>query len=213
MMETLMLPLFATFFLATAWIAIPLVPAMIFHRVCPEMIIFASGKVPGTDLKLNAAGAVAVYFVVLFLLMYQLVGTATKDIANLGKPYWEITGRLYFLDGTRVVAPTDQLLRIMELKADPSNLSHNGSLVTLKIPEETARAFPTIDISFPETEWVAKLDLTETTIPWWKFWGHTNNKMKIDPLYKQIDVSRIEVNKLPRRGTYNSLQPNDRPDP
>ena len=89
-----MLPLFATILLAMAWIAIPMVPAIIFHRVCPEMIIYASGKVPGTDLTLNAAGAVAVYFVVLLLLMYQLVGTATKDIANLGKPYWEITGRV-----------------------------------------------------------------------------------------------------------------------
>jgi hypothetical protein len=208
-----MLSLFATLLLATAWIAIPLLPAILFHRVCPDMIIFASGEVPGTGIKLNAAGAVAVYFVVLLLVMYQLVGTARQNIASLDRPYWEITGRVHFLDGAKVVAPTDQMLRNMKLEADPSNLSHNGSQVILKIPEEVARSFPTIVISFPGTEWFGQLDLTETKIPWWKFWEHSDKEMTIDPLYKHIEISKITVNKVSRRGTYDSREPVDRPDP
>jgi hypothetical protein len=212
-----MLSLFAIILLATVWIAIPMLPAILFQRVCPNMVII-TGKVPGTDLTLSAAGAVAVYFVVLFLLMYELVGTATKGIATLGRPYWEVTGRAHF--GTKVVEPDDRMLRNMVLQADPSNLSHNGSQLIMKIPEEITLSFPptltfpTINIVFAGyPEWRGHVDLSETKIPWWKFWGHSANEMRIDPLFKQIEVSKITVNKVPPRGTYDSKEGVDRPDP
>jgi hypothetical protein len=206
-----MLPLFATILLATAWIAIPMLPAILIHRICPDTIIIASGKVPGTGLTLNAAGAAAVYFVVLLLFMYALLGAATKDIANLDKPYWEITGKAHFVDGNKEIVPADQVLKNMDLRADPSNLSHNGSRLILKIPEEIA-SLPTVAISFPDyPEWFGQLDLTKTEIPWWKFWGHHNNDMKIDPLFKQIEVEKITVQRVPRPGNYVSVTGMDRP--
>jgi hypothetical protein len=208
-----MLVLLAIILLATAWVAIPMLPAILIHRICPDMIIVA-GKVPGTGLTLSAAGAAAIYIVVFLLLMSGLIGTATKDIASLDKPYWEITGKAHFVDGNKEVVPLDPVLKNMELKADPSNLSHNGSQVTLKIPEEVARSFPTIVIFFPDyPEWIGQLDLSKTEIPsWWKFWRHQENEMKIDPLFKQIDVPKITVKKVPGPGTYDSKTPMDRPD-
>jgi hypothetical protein len=198
--------------LLAAWAAIPLLPAILIYRIFPDAPFLAGGQLPGTGLKINAGGASAAY-IVLFLLMYPLVDTAKNQIGSLNKPYWEITGVARFINEGKDFDPPDRILKDMELKAAPSNLSHNGSVLTLQIPEGIARTFPRVTITFPDyPEWTGHLDLTETIVPRWRFWSYNTEKnMIVDPFFKEITVNEITVRKTPPPRTYDSMSPMDRP--
>ena len=131
--------------LAAAWVAIPLLPAILIYRIFPHEPFRAQGTLAGTGLKINAGGAAGAYLVVLLIIM-PLAHKAEKRIGGLDKSYWDITAVARFVDdflGKEIEPPPD-LINDMDLKAAPSNLSHNDSTLTLKIPEEIARSFPRV---------------------------------------------------------------------
>jgi hypothetical protein len=199
--------------LAAAWVAIPLLPAILIYRIFPHEPFRAQGTLAGTGLKINAGGAAGAYLVVLLIIM-PLAHKAEKRIGGLDKSYWDITAVARFVDDTgKEIEPPPDLINDMDLKAAPSNLSHNDSTLTLKIPEEIARSFPRVRISFPHNpEWTGVLDLSATRIPWWKFWSYSDQNATVDPLFKEMDFHKISVHRTGRPPrTYNNRTGMDRP--
>src|SRR5262249_15307069 len=173
-----------------AWVAFPLLPAILIYRLFPNTQVAASGPLAGLTVK--AGGAFAAYLIV-FLIVIPLVETTKNAIGSMLRTFWEIRGEVKLVDQTGTHIERGDLITKMVLGTRPAVLGHTDQTLTLKIPEETWGVLPKIFIVIPE-------------------WGGNDIDLRSasrDHFFKQMDVGEIRITKVPPPLVHDSQAPMD----
>jgi hypothetical protein len=200
--------------LMTAWVLMPLFPAVLIYRRFPNTPLIVNGPLAGplANLTINTGGAFAAYFLIL-LVIASFVNTTSDAIRSATHPYWQISGEVTLVDETgkeiQATQASGRALEKMAVHTQPNILGHDGTSLRLKIPEEDG-GLPSVFLSFPNTWSEKRLDFGDPP-PWWMFWKWWELTEKRDNFNKTIKLGKVSVHAEAPARTYNSLSPMDRP--
>ncbi len=186
--------------LLAVWVALPLLPAILIYRLFPDAPLVLTGPLAGLTVK--TGGAFAAYLII-FLLIKSQVETTKDFVGSAMRSYWQVTAEASLTDETgKKIQVGDSVLD--EIRAHPSAVTHDGTTLSFKIPEERMGHLPrVVEIYFPpDSGWSSdNLSLDELS-PWWMFWKSSDRK--VDPFFKTIDYGKVELHRQTRTQTSNS---------
>jgi hypothetical protein len=203
--------------LLTAWVLMPLFPAVLIYRRFPQTPLIVNGPLAGplANLRINTGGAFAAYFLIL-LVITPFINKTSDAIRSATRPYWQISGEITLVDETgkeiQATQASDQILEKMGVTTQPDILKHEGTSLRFRIPEAEDGGLPSIFLSFPHTWSKTRVDFHDPP-PWWMFWKWWEVTEKRDNFNKTIKLGKVAIPPEKPARTYKSLSEMDRPVP
>lgn len=140
-------------------IVAPIMPAVLIFKLLPDKYLgTAGGNAKYFGVTVNAAGGIAVYFIILGSILLSPLNDLIPRPLDEGRGYWIITGTVnaYDSQGKRVQVPAD--LTVAVLKPYPAFIDTDKKQYRVRVPSLTQQDWPHIAITYPQGKGGTDLD-------------------------------------------------------